>query len=139
MGHIAKDCKCPARCKRCLEPSPHEVEPCRKTAKCPTSNKSDYVAGSTDHPFYSSRQKLIKYAYESDISVTEASHLFNSSNGPVSHSPAPSVPPENNAHSSLKIEIEDLRFQLASLQAGPKDINIPKKKPKQVPSLPTWK
>lgn len=117
MGHIAEDCKSPARFKRCSEPIPHDVEPCRKPSKCPTCNKSDHVAGTINCPIYSSRQKRIKYAYENYISVTEASRLFNSSNGPISSSPTPSALHGNKAHSSLKTEFEDLRSQLASLQA----------------------
>ena len=118
MGHTEDNCRSPPRCKRCG--ADHGIDDsCKTPAVCPTCGKGGHTAGTPLCPIYANRQKVIKYAYDNEIPIPEASRILNGQDSAPLTKVAPQPATQNDEYHKLKEDVESLKAQLASIQSAP--------------------
>lgn len=120
FGHPENVCASPIVCRMCSN-NHEESAVCPSPRKGPTCSKCDHIAGTAACPIFSHRQSIIRYAYEHNVSVTEAGRILASR--PYLH---PKLPEKQQPHleqTSMKQEIDDLKAKMEEMQYA---INNPK-------------
>ena len=96
-------------------PAPMMVTQCTNPPKCPTCRKRNHEAGSAACAIFANRQKIIKFAYENNMSVTEAGRLHSGASLSNTKDPGSTQhPPSEENHT--RQEIDDLKTKVDELQ-----------------------
>jgi hypothetical protein len=113
FGHPEEVCSVPPVCRKCA--STHEEDDqCKSPKKCPTCSKSDHAAGTAACPIFANKQKIIKFAYENNMSVTEAGRLHS---GPAPESSRrPPAYQHTTEDASIRQEIDSLKKKIEEMQ-----------------------
>lgn len=123
FGQPEESCSNLTVCKHCS--SAHEVNTtCLSPPKCPTCSRNDHSTGTAACPIFASKQRIIQYAYEINMSITEAGRLHSNPQQPTRNGQATTS--QETGDSSIKTEIENIKKQLEKLQKAPANLTASK-------------
>lgn len=125
FGHLEDACQSAVTiCRHCA--SDHELSSeCPLIRKCPTCSKPGSSAGTPECWIFFYKQKVIKYAYDNNLSVAKAGRLHSTTPNPTAagHQLIPTTqytgPPHHRQEdTSLREELDDLRRRIDLIPAA---------------------
>jgi hypothetical protein len=119
LQHQEDTCKVSPICKYCSQQHP-PTPVCTNAPKCPTCHKSDHAAGTFACPLFANKQNVIRFAYESNIPISEAGKLLDRNN--VTQTKPIHLPvfeKENPEILALRREVQNLKQQIEKILQSP--------------------
>jgi hypothetical protein len=111
LQHQEDTCQIAAICRYCAQQHPPSPS-CPNPLLCPTCHKSGHAAGSN-------KQKVIRFAYENNIPISEAGKLLDRRDHQAKPIHLPSIEQENPEILALRREVKQLKQQMDNLLLSP--------------------
>jgi hypothetical protein len=122
FGHPEDMCSNISVCRYCA--SAHDLNvPCHNQSKCPICAQPDHAAGTVACPIFASKQRVIKFAYDNNMSITEARRIIARTQQPTIRTPEPTH--HTREETSLRSEIENLKEEINKLKIATKNQTTP--------------
>ena len=122
FGHPEDMCSNISVCRYCASAHDPNVQ-CHNQSKCPTCAQPDHAAGTVACPTFASKQRVIKFAYDNNMSITEAGRIIAKTQQPTMRTPEPTH--HTREETSLRSKIENLKEEINKLKIATKNQTTP--------------